>query len=132
MNRTIHSPPPSRPPAAIPIHLPMSECRAAHRIYTAANGDRRKIEIVRGKAYSAAQHKYLVYARSPERQQPAPPRRGADRQAASKWCFSDPEMKRRRRVAGYKIYAVEGKVKSSLRRGVRWIKSKCSELVHGW
>ncbi|KAK8928247.1 hypothetical protein KSP39_PZI017391 [Platanthera zijinensis] len=103
----------------------MYDCRAAYRIYTADNGDRRKIEIVRGKAYSAAQHKYLVYARSPERQQPAP-------QAASKWCFSDPEMKRRRRVAGYKIYAVEGKVKSSLRRGVRWIKSKCSELVHGW
>lgn len=49
----------------------------------------------------------------------------------SAWCFSDPEMKRRRRVASYKAYSVEGKVKSSLRRGFRWIKAKCSELIHG-
>ncbi|KAG8096297.1 hypothetical protein GUJ93_ZPchr0013g35545 [Zizania palustris] len=50
----------------------------------------------------------------------------------SAWCFSDPEMKRRRRVASYKAYSVEGKVKASLRRGFRWIKTKCSELIHGW
>jgi hypothetical protein len=50
----------------------------------------------------------------------------------SAWCFSDPEMKRRRRVASYKAYSVEGKVKASLRRGFRWIKAKCSELIHGW
>ncbi|CAN6313079.1 unnamed protein product, partial [Urochloa humidicola] len=49
----------------------------------------------------------------------------------SAWCFSDPEMKRRRRVASYKAYSVEGKVKASLRRGFRWIKAKCSELIHG-
>ncbi|XP_062215866.1 uncharacterized protein LOC133916270 [Phragmites australis] len=49
----------------------------------------------------------------------------------SAWCFSDPEMKRRRRVASYKAYSVEGKAKSSLRRGFRWIKAKCSELIHG-
>uniref|UniRef100_A0A0D9X369 DUF3511 domain-containing protein n=1 Tax=Leersia perrieri TaxID=77586 RepID=A0A0D9X369_9ORYZ len=46
------------------------------------------------------------------------------------WCLSDPEMKRRRRVAGYKSYAVEGKVKASIRRGLRWIKAKCSHIVH--
>ncbi|WVZ56664.1 hypothetical protein U9M48_007158 [Paspalum notatum var. saurae] len=50
----------------------------------------------------------------------------------SAWCFSDPEMKRRRRVASYKAYSVEGKVKASLRRGFRWIKAKCTELIHGW
>ncbi|XP_040375948.1 uncharacterized protein LOC121053285 [Oryza brachyantha] len=43
-------------------------------------------------------------------------------------CFGDPEMKRRRRVAGYKAYAVEGKVKASLRRGIRWFKRKCSGI----
>uniref|UniRef100_A0A0D9WFI0 DUF3511 domain-containing protein n=1 Tax=Leersia perrieri TaxID=77586 RepID=A0A0D9WFI0_9ORYZ len=48
------------------------------------------------------------------------------------WCFSDPEMKRRRRVASYKAYSVEGKVKASLRRGLRWFKGKCSEIFHGW
>lgn len=48
---------------------------------------------------------------------------------ASAWCLGDPEMKRRRRVAGYKAYAVEGKVKASIRRGLRWIKAKCSHIV---
>uniref|UniRef100_A0A0E0JHM0 DUF3511 domain-containing protein n=1 Tax=Oryza punctata TaxID=4537 RepID=A0A0E0JHM0_ORYPU len=43
-------------------------------------------------------------------------------------CFGDPESKRRRRVAGYKAYAVEGKVKASLRRGIRWFKRKCSAI----
>ncbi|CAO2162283.1 unnamed protein product [Urochloa humidicola] len=44
-------------------------------------------------------------------------------------CFGDPEMKRRRRVAGYKAYAVEGKVKASIRRGLRWFKRKCSGIL---
>ncbi|KAL5229144.1 hypothetical protein ABZP36_017409 [Zizania latifolia] len=43
-------------------------------------------------------------------------------------CFGNPEAKRRRRVAGYKAYAVEGKVKASLRRGIRWFKRKCSGI----
>ncbi|KAK9139238.1 hypothetical protein Scep_008919 [Stephania cephalantha] len=50
----------------------------------------------------------------------------------SSWRLSDPEMKRRRRVIKYKLYAVEGKVKDSFRRGFRWIKNKCSEIVHGF
>lgn len=44
------------------------------------------------------------------------------------WSFSDPEMKRKKRVAGYKVYAVEGKVKGSLRKSFRWIK----DIVYGW
>ncbi|WVZ71444.1 hypothetical protein U9M48_020031 [Paspalum notatum var. saurae] len=44
-------------------------------------------------------------------------------------CFGDPEMKRRRRVAGYKAYGVEGKVKASLRRGLKWFKRKCSGIL---
>ncbi|GJN08106.1 hypothetical protein PR202_ga25996 [Eleusine coracana subsp. coracana] len=74
-------------------------------------------------------------ARSPPPPLPASTRGGSGGGggggAASAWCFSDPEMKRRRRVASYKAYSVEGKVKSSLRRGFRWIKTKCSELIHG-
>ncbi|RLN18431.1 uncharacterized protein C2845_PM02G28570 [Panicum miliaceum] len=67
-------------------------------------------------------------ARSPPPPLPASTRSGGG--AGSAWCFSDPEMKRRRRVASYKAYSVEGKVKASLRRGFRWIKAKCSELIH--
>ncbi|KAF8683870.1 hypothetical protein HU200_044810 [Digitaria exilis] len=71
-------------------------------------------------------------ARSPPPPLPASTRAGGGGGAGSAWCFSDPEMKRRRRVASYKAYSVEGKVKASLRRGFRWIKAKCTELIHGW
>ncbi|EXB64484.1 hypothetical protein L484_006721 [Morus notabilis] len=37
---------------------------------------------------------------------------------------SNPEMKRRKRVANYNMYAMEGKLKSSLRNSFKWIKSK--------
>ncbi|XP_047063101.1 uncharacterized protein LOC124670672 [Lolium rigidum] len=47
------------------------------------------------------------------------------------WFVGDQaEMKRRGRVASYKAYTVEGKVKASIRRGLRWIKAKCSNIVH--
>lgn len=50
----------------------------------------------------------------------------------SAWCFSDPEMKRRKRVASYKAYSAEGKLKSKVKRGWSWIKSRCRELVNGY
>ncbi|EOA29178.1 hypothetical protein CARUB_v10025450mg [Capsella rubella] len=34
--------------------------------------------------------------------------------------------------ARYKAYTVEGKVKSTLKNGFRWIKNKCSHIVHGF
>ncbi|KAG8075489.1 hypothetical protein GUJ93_ZPchr0006g42417 [Zizania palustris] len=46
--------------------------------------------------------------------------------------LGDPELQRRRRVAGYRVYGVEGKVKGSLKSGVRWIKGKCTRVVDGW
>lgn len=36
----------------------------------------------------------------------------------------NPEMERRKRVASYNMYAMEGKLKSSLRNSFKWIKSK--------
>ncbi|KAI3959022.1 hypothetical protein MKX01_023698 [Papaver californicum] len=48
------------------------------------------------------------------------------------WSFNDPEMKRRKIVIEYKSYAVEGNIKSSVRRGFRWFRNKCSEIVHGY
>ncbi|RWW26331.1 hypothetical protein GW17_00009293 [Ensete ventricosum] len=48
------------------------------------------------------------------------------------WVLSDPEFQRKRRVAGYKSYAVEGKVKGSFRRGFRWLKDKYTRVVYGW
>ncbi|MCL7038847.1 hypothetical protein MKW94_007500 [Papaver nudicaule] len=52
--------------------------------------------------------------------------------STSSWSFNDPEMKRRRRVAQYKYYAVEGKLKSSLRKGFRWVKRKCSNIARAF
>ncbi|WOK96889.1 hypothetical protein Cni_G05597 [Canna indica] len=42
----------------------------------------------------------------------------------SGWGLSDPELQRRKRVAGYKAYAVEGKMKGSLRKSFRWLKDR--------
>ncbi|CAN4089113.1 unnamed protein product [Withania somnifera] len=39
---------------------------------------------------------------------------------------------REKRVLGYKSYAVEGKMKGSLRKSFRWIKSTCNRVVHGF
>ncbi|KAL0437668.1 UNVERIFIED_CONTAM: hypothetical protein Sradi_0474700 [Sesamum radiatum] len=53
--------------------------------------------------------------------------------AGKPWGFSiDPEMKRRKRIARYKVYSVEGRAKASIRNGLRWFKNKCSELIHGY
>jgi len=48
------------------------------------------------------------------------------------WGLNDPEVKRRKRVASYKVYTVEGKVKGSFRKSFRWLKDKCTEIVYGW
>ncbi|TQD70950.1 hypothetical protein C1H46_043518 [Malus baccata] len=46
-----------------------------------------------------------------------------------KLWWKDPEIKRRGRVARYKLYGAEGKVKRSLKKGYRWFKRKCLEIV---
>ncbi|KAF3439628.1 hypothetical protein FNV43_RR17906 [Rhamnella rubrinervis] len=48
------------------------------------------------------------------------------------WSFGDPELQRKKRVAGYKVYAMEGKVKGSLRKSFRWLRERCSRVVYGW
>lgn len=48
------------------------------------------------------------------------------------WSFNDPELQRKKRVASYKVYTVEGKVKGSFNKSFRWIKDRYSRMVHGW
>ncbi|XP_023000635.1 uncharacterized protein LOC111494881 [Cucurbita maxima] len=48
------------------------------------------------------------------------------------WSFKDPELQRKTRVAGYKVYAVEGKMKGSLRKSFRWIKNTYTHVIYGW
>lgn len=47
------------------------------------------------------------------------------------WGLSDPEFQRKKRVASYKVYSVEGKVKGSLRKSFRWIKNRYTQVVNG-
>lgn len=48
------------------------------------------------------------------------------------WSFGDPEFQRKKRVASYKMYSVEGKVKGSFRKSFRWLKDKYTQVVYGW
>lgn len=52
--------------------------------------------------------------------------------SAKSWAFGDPEFQRKKRVASYKMYSVEGQVKGSLRRSFRWFKHKYVQVVYGW
>ncbi|KAJ1442825.1 hypothetical protein SESBI_00706 [Sesbania bispinosa] len=47
------------------------------------------------------------------------------------WSFADPELQRRKRVASYKMYSVEGKVKGSFRKSFRWLKDRYWQVVYG-
>ncbi|RAL46986.1 hypothetical protein DM860_017027 [Cuscuta australis] len=44
---------------------------------------------------------------------------------------TNPETKRKKRIASYKLLATEGKVKSTLRGSVKWFKSKFTDLRYG-
>lgn len=52
-----------------------------------------------------------------------------ERNAKSTWWWNEAERKRKRRVAKYKFYATEGKIKRSLKKGFRWFKIKCIKIV---
>lgn len=52
--------------------------------------------------------------------------------APAKTDEAEAELQRKKRLVAYKVYDVEGKVKGSVRRSVKWIKVKCSRAVYGW
>ncbi|KAJ6335876.1 hypothetical protein OIU78_012475 [Salix suchowensis] len=41
---------------------------------------------------------------------------------------SDPELRRKKRIASYNVFTMEGKLKSSARNSFKWIKSKFSDV----
>ncbi|KAJ8749424.1 hypothetical protein K2173_025468 [Erythroxylum novogranatense] len=91
----------------------------------------RRPEIVSGRSFGNNNQIYASRPGSPDLA--AATRANRPRQSASKpWGFSDPEMQRKTRVAKYKVYGVEGRVKASLKNGIRWIKNKCSQIIHGY
>ncbi|XWS21810.1 hypothetical protein CRYUN_Cryun30bG0086900 [Craigia yunnanensis] len=44
---------------------------------------------------------------------------------------NDPEHKRKKRIASYNVFTMEGKLKSSVRNNFKWIKSKFSDVHYG-
>ncbi|KVI01169.1 Protein of unknown function DUF3511 [Cynara cardunculus var. scolymus] len=58
-------------------------------------------------------------------------KKAISRNGSSNWSFNDPELQRKKRVATYKAYTVEGKVKGSIKKSFRWIKDKYSQMVYG-
>lgn len=41
---------------------------------------------------------------------------------------NDPEMKRKKRIASYNMFATEGKLKASMRGSFKWIKTKIDDI----
>ncbi|KAK6286065.1 hypothetical protein POUND7_012244 [Theobroma cacao] len=70
----------------------------------------RRAGIVSGKRSNVGPNQiFSSRSRSPDLQ-PVPNRTARPSQGASKpWGFTDPEMKRKKRIAKYKVYTVEGK-----------------------
>lgn len=89
------------------------------RSYT-VNG---RTEIVSGKGGSNQ-----IYGSPPAGEMAA--RRSSASSVRPSWGLNDAEMKRKKRIARYKAYTVEAKVKSSLKNGFRWIRNKCCQIVH--
>ncbi|KAJ8750461.1 hypothetical protein K2173_015601 [Erythroxylum novogranatense] len=51
---------------------------------------------------------------------------------AKSWSFADPDFQRKKRVASYKMYSVEAKVKGTFRKSFRWLKDRYTQVVYGW
>ncbi|XVF89061.1 hypothetical protein PTKIN_Ptkin19aG0100800 [Pterospermum kingtungense] len=88
------------------------------------------------RCYSASYaHSQMANSYNPETNRGFKLKKGKSTSASSSsksWSFSDPEFQRKKRVASYKMYSVEGKVKGSLRRSFRWLKDRYTQVVYGW
>ncbi|CAI9757686.1 unnamed protein product [Fraxinus pennsylvanica] len=55
-----------------------------------------------------------------------------DSSSSKTWSLNDPELQRKKRIASYKAYSMEGKMKGSFKKSFSWIKETCNHVVHGW
>ncbi|XP_010555044.1 PREDICTED: uncharacterized protein LOC104824634 [Tarenaya hassleriana] len=51
-------------------------------------------------------------------------KKGKSYSGSKSWGLSDPEIQRKKRVASYKMYSVEGKVKGPFRKSFPWLKQR--------
>ncbi|KAJ9681793.1 hypothetical protein PVL29_017931 [Vitis rotundifolia] len=98
---------------------------AEHSAYIAYVRRPRRIDIINGRAYG-------ITRSQPPQEELRYREVRVKKTTSSKSWLDDPDGKRRQRVAKYKLYAVEGKMKSSFKKGMRWIKRKCSRIIRGY
>ena len=98
---------------------------AEHSAYIAYVRRPRRIDVINGRANG-------ITRSQPQQEELRYREVRVKKTTSSKAWLDDPDVKRRQRVAKYKLYAVEGKVKSSFKKGMRWIKRKCSRIIHGY
>ncbi|KAI3524973.1 hypothetical protein L1887_03644 [Cichorium endivia] len=48
------------------------------------------------------------------------------------WSLDDPELQRKKRVAAYKVYSVESKIKGSFKKSFGWMKHTYTQVVYGY
>ncbi|KAL2525647.1 Protein of unknown function (DUF3511) [Abeliophyllum distichum] len=98
--------------------------------------DRMQIEKYYGPPPTTRRSDFRSYSASSSAAPPPPPPQLNDckikKGSMKSWSFNDPEFQRKKRVASYKVYSVEGKVKGSFRKSFRWLKYKYTQVVYGW
>ncbi|KAK7277386.1 hypothetical protein RIF29_18537 [Crotalaria pallida] len=52
---------------------------------------------------------------------------GPSQKGSGFYASNDPEIKRKKRIKGYNVLTVEGKIKTSVRNSFKWIKNKFGE-----
>ncbi|KAI3711974.1 hypothetical protein L1987_70523 [Smallanthus sonchifolius] len=48
------------------------------------------------------------------------------------WSIKDPDLQRKKRVVGYKVYSMESKMKGSFKKSFGWIKHTYNQLLYGY
>ncbi|XWS57448.1 hypothetical protein CRYUN_Cryun09bG0175000 [Craigia yunnanensis] len=112
----------------------MEEFRPSYR--ELAPGDGRNMEIIDTNMLKYVNKVYFgrsqpSFELPPFDQKQVGKKRNKSSMSIKSW-WNEPKMKRKRRLTKYKMFAIEGKLKDSLKKGHRWIKNKYRKIVHGY
>ncbi|KAF7812532.1 DUF3511 domain protein [Senna tora] len=55
---------------------------------------------------------------------------GPTQKGSGFYAANDPEFKRKKRIKAYNVLTMEGKLKSSVRNGFKWIKNKFTDISY--
>ncbi|KAG7029545.1 hypothetical protein SDJN02_07884, partial [Cucurbita argyrosperma subsp. argyrosperma] len=83
-------------------------------------------------SYGSSSMQIESYYGPPKSQIPGKKDKRSSGSSSKSFKFSDPEFQRKKRVASYKMYSVEGKMKGSFRKSFRWLKDKYTQMLYGW